>query len=44
MDTFDVQKFYTELDQYFAGYDNAATEQFLKDERYLGSDQQLPHL
>lgn len=32
MDTFDVQKFYTELDQYFAGYDNAATEQFLKDE------------
>ena len=42
MDTFDVQKFYTELDQYFAGYDNAATEQFLKDELEKANSRQIP--
>ena len=28
---FDIKGFYDRLDQYYAGYDNAATEQFLKD-------------
>ena len=28
---FDIRGFYDRLDQYYAGYDNAATEQFLKD-------------
>ena len=32
MDAFNVQDFYNELDKYFAGYDNDATEKFLKDE------------
>lgn len=32
MDAFNVQNFYNELDKYFAGYDNDATEKFLKGE------------
>ena len=32
METFDAQKFYDELDKYFAGYNNEATEAFLKEE------------
>lgn len=32
MEQFDAQKFYDQLDGYFAGYDNAATEAFLKEE------------
>ncbi|MCI8594075.1 MAG: tetratricopeptide repeat protein [Oscillospiraceae bacterium] len=32
MEQFDAQKFYDELDKYFAGFDNEATEAFLRQE------------